>query len=159
MSASIPYGDIRAWIDDSLVETVEQVPDSNADYNFQVELSGMPIHVASPLDSDGLLIAGQAIPAGEVKETFTELSQQDLDRLQARLEETLNNSRGIYRYQTEGGQDCEFKDLHHVRIEHRIYPDGATQHELMTSILDVIKSLNFIQNSIATLTKNVQNTT
>lgn len=157
MSSDIPFGDIEGWIDDSIVEDVEQVPDADADYNFAVTFSGMPIHVVSPHGEDGIMIAGQAVPSGDVKEVFRELSENDRDHLLARIQETLNDSRGVYRFQTADGADCGFGDLHHIRIEHRIYPDGASQHELMNSIFDVAKSLLFLQESISTLTKNVQN--
>ncbi|MDY7081149.1 MAG: hypothetical protein SXQ77_01775 [Halobacteria archaeon] len=68
----------------------------------------------------------------------------------------LTNSPGLYRFTDGQGNDVDFGDLRAVRVEHRIYPDGFTQHNLMNSIFDVVQALYYVRTMTSVFMSNIE---
>ena len=45
MVENVDAEQIHRWIDDDLVENVEQVPDEAAEFNYAIEMSNILVHV------------------------------------------------------------------------------------------------------------------
>lgn len=152
----VPLAWVREWLDVDRVEHVEEVPDRISEFNVRVVFSGMSIHVVKNRPFGPLSIGGQVEITPEVRPTFRDLPEFDQHQLEARIREQLTAGPVLYYFLDESGDNVPFEDLHLIRLERLIYPDGASQHALMSAIFAVAKQLFFLNESIDTLVENVE---
>ncbi|RBI58544.1 hypothetical protein DMJ13_26660 [halophilic archaeon] len=156
MPGSIDAEQIQQWIDDELVENIEQVPDNAAEFNFAIEMSNILVHVVQR-QSDGPVIIGQQIEYSEdIRSRIQNLSEADRNDLVARIRELLTEVPVIYGFHNQNGENVIFKDMSQIFLEYRIYPDGLSQHSLMTGLVDVWKAMRYLDD-IVTLIDSVEN--
>jgi hypothetical protein len=156
MSADVEFGQVRALVDDAHFESVEQVPDDTAAFNLRLVYSGMPVHVVKPQPGGPLVVGGQVELDEELLSAFRSLSEFDRRQLRARIREQLTPGPALYYFLDETDANVAFENLHHVRIERFVYPDGLTQDALMAAVFAVAKKLFYLQESIAALVENVE---
>jgi len=58
---------------------------------------------------------------------------------------------GFYTFLDHDGDPCEFPEVHSILLEHRLYPDGATQQTVMESVMTTATAMRSIQNTAAAL--------
>lgn len=146
MARDIQSSQVRAWIDEDLVEEVEEVPDEMAVYNFTVRMSGMFIHVIKR-GQEGPLIVGQQIEFDDqIRTRIREMDDASRGELLARIREALMEIPVIYGFQDENDQNVAFEELHHIFLEHRIYPDEADQQAVMDGLVSVWKGLRYLDD-------------
>lgn len=137
---------VRAWIDDDLVEEVERVPDEAAMFNYTVRMSGIFLHVVQRRP-DGPLIVGQQLEfSGEIRDRIVGMAESDRDALVARLREALMEVPVVYGFQDEQGANVAFRDVERVLVEARVYPGGASQQALMDRLVAVWKALRYLDD-------------
>ncbi|MFB6160456.1 MAG: DUF2299 family protein [Haloferacaceae archaeon] len=142
---------IREWIDDDLVDEVQQVPDEAAEFNLTVEMSNVLVHVIRR-DPDGPVLIGQQIEYGEeIRSRIGGLAESERNDLVARIRETLTGVPVVYGFQDERGANVRFGDVHRILLEHRIYPDGLSQDALMTGLVEVWKAMRYLDDIVALL--------
>jgi hypothetical protein len=156
MAKSINAEQVRSWIDDELVEDVDQMPDNAAEFNLTIEISNMLIHVIRR-QPEGPLLVGQQIEYGdEIRSRIRGLSETDQNDLVARIRETLTTVPVVYGFHDEHGNNVRFGDMYRIFIEHRIYPDAMDQHTLMSGLVDVWKAMRYLDDIVA-LIDSVEN--
>lgn len=154
MSADVTPGQVRAWLDDAVLETVEQVADGTAAFNFRTVYAGTPVHVVKPRPGGPIVVGGQV--AVEEDRALGDLPEFDRRQLRARIRERLTAGPVLYYFLDDAGNNVAFRDLEQVRIEQYVYPDAAGQHALMTAVFEVAKRLFYLRESIAAMVENVE---
>ncbi|MFB6301124.1 MAG: DUF2299 family protein [Halobacteriales archaeon] len=155
MGATIDGVQIQSWLDDELVSEIEQIPDEAAVFNIAIEMSNLVIHVVQR-EPDGPLVVGQQIEYGqEIRERIQTMAEADRNELVARIRETLTATSVIYGFHNRDGANVRFRDVHRVLIEHRVYPEAATQQALMDGLVDVWKAMRYLDD-IVTLMDSVE---
>jgi len=147
---------IHEWLDDDLIEDVERVPDEAAEFNFVIRISGLFVHVVKR-EPGGPLIIGREIEFDdEIKERIRKLSDTEGSELVARIREALMETPLIYGFRDERGANVAFRDVHSVLLEYRLYAAEATQQSLMQGLIDVWKSLRYLDDT-PSLIESVKN--
>ncbi len=155
MTREITAERIRSWIDDELVENVDRMPDDAAEFNYVVEMSNVFVHVVRR-EPDGPILVGQQIEYGdEIRSRIREMDPSDRNDLVARIRETLTAAPVVYGFHDEYGNNVRFADVYRVFLEHRIYPDAASQQMLMSGLVDVWKVMRYLDD-IVTLMGSVE---
>lgn len=155
MPEQIDAEQIRNWIDDDLVESVDPTPDERAEFNFTVEISNILIHIIRR-QPDGPLLVGQQIQYGDdIRSRIRGMSESNRSDLIARIRETLAEAPVVYGFHDESGNNVRFEEMSRIFLEHRIYPDAVNQHVLMNGLIDVWKSMRYLDD-IVTLIESVE---
>lgn len=147
---------VREWLDVDRLERVEEVPDRAAEFNVRVVFSGMSVHVVKNRPFGPVSVGGQVEITPDVRPAFRDLPAFDQYQLEARIREQLTAGPVLYYFLDETGDNVAFEDVHLIRLERLIYPDGASQHALMSAVFTVAKQLFFLDESIDTLIENVE---
>lgn len=148
MASTVDSEQVRAWLDDELVGTVEEVPDEAAVFNLAVDVSNLVVHVVRR-QPDGPLVVGQQIEYGpDMRERIAGMAEGDRNELVARLRETLTNAPVVYGFHDAQGNNVRFGEVQRVLVEHRIYPDGTSQQALMDSVIEVWKVLRYLDDLV-----------
>lgn len=137
---------VRAWIDDDLVEEVEQVPDEAAVFNFTVRMSGIFLHVVQRQPGGPLIVGQQLEFSEEIRDRIAAMAEGDRDALVARIREALMEVPVVYGFQDDRGGNVAFREVERVLVEARVYPDGASQQALMDRLVDVWKALRYLDD-------------
>jgi hypothetical protein len=155
MVENVDAEQIHRWIDDDLVENVEQVPDEAAEFNYAIEMSNILVHVIRRQPS-GPVIIGQQIEYGEdIRSRIRDLPESDRNELVARIRELLTEVPVVYGFHDEHGENVRFRDMKQIFLEYRIYPDALGQHALMSGLVDVWKAMRYLDD-IVTLVDSVE---
>lgn len=142
---------VRSWVDDDLVENVEQVPDDAAEFNFAIEMSNIVLHIIRR-HPDGPLLVGQQIEYGEdIQARIQNLSEVDRNTLVTRIRETLTTVPVVYGFQDQAGTNVRFEEMSHIFLEHRIYPGAINQNSLMNGLVAVWKALRYLDDIVSLL--------
>ena len=151
MPGSVTADQIRTWIDDDLVESVERIPDSAAEFNFAVEMPNVLVHVIRRR-SEGPLLIGQQIEFGaDIRSRIRELTPVERHTLLTRIREAFIEIPVVYGFQNSAGANVPFEEMSMVFLEQRIYPDGLSQHTLMTGLIDIWKAMRYLDDIVSLL--------
>ncbi|HKL28597.1 MAG TPA: DUF2299 family protein [Natrialbaceae archaeon] len=157
MPSTIDSEQVRAWLDDELVSSIDRVPDEAAVFNLAVEISNLIVHVVRR-QPDGPLVVGQQIEYGEeIRSRIQSMDEGDRNELVARIRETLTAAPVVYGFHDEQGNNVRFADVHRILVEHRIYPDGTSRQALMDGLIEVWKTMRYLDD-LVTLIDSVEAT-
>ena len=141
---------VRAWLDEQVVSDVQENSDEETEYNLQIELSLLPLHIIKEEPTGPLRIVGRT--AFDTQRTATLIRDPEKRRdLLTRIGPVLAATPGFYTFLDEEGNRCEFDDVYTIQIEHRIYPEGVSRQSLMNGVLAVATAMRYIQNMMAAL--------
>lgn len=154
MTDLITKSQIHSWIDQELVETIDEIPDQHAEFNFIIEMSNIRIHVLRRQSTGPILIGQEIEYSEEISRSIQELSPTAQNKLVARIRETLAISPVVYGFQDHAGNNVRFQHMSRIFLEARIYPDALTQHRLMRDLVAVWKALRYLDD-IVTLISSV----
>lgn len=141
---------VDAWLDEKVVQDTEHVSESDAAYNIQLRLSRIPLHVVKEDTWGPLRVVGKS--AFDTERTAALLDdEQTRGELLARIGPVLAATPGFYTFLDAEGTVCEFADVHAIQLEHRIYPDGASQQALMDGLMGLATAIRYVQNAVAEL--------
>lgn len=150
MVERITVDQVRAWLDERVISDVQEDTEGEAEYNLQVELSLLPLHVIKEEPTGPLRIVGRT--AFDTERTATLVRDPEKRRdLLTRIGPVLAATPGFYTFLDEEGRRCEFDSVHTIQLEHRIYPEGVSRQSLMDGILAVATAMRYIQNMMAAL--------
>jgi hypothetical protein len=150
MVERITVDQVRAWLDERVISDVQEDSEGEAEYNLQVELSLLPLHVIKEEPTGPLRIVGRTAFDTERTATLVRDPQKRRDLL-TRIGPVLAATPGFYTFLDEEGRRCEFDSVHTIQLEHRIYPEGVSRQSLMDGILAVATAMRYIQNMMAAL--------
>lgn len=148
MTTHLSADQIRWWIDDNVVQDVTQKSDEGTEFNMQVTLSRLPVHLIKEEQRGPLRVVGRTDLDTERVRALT--GERDArTRLLERLGPMLASTPGFYTFLDEEGSACEIRSAATLQLEHRIYPDEATQQALMDSLMSIATGMRYVQNVIA----------
>ena len=148
MSTHVSETQVREWLDDTAISTVTRHSDEETAFNFQVELSQLPVHVIKEIEFGPVRIVGRSGFDTDAARTLLRDDQRRSELLQY-VGPMLAATPGFYTFLDEEGSSCELRDAETIQVEYRIYPDGASQQALMDGIMSIATSMRYVQHVIA----------
>lgn len=146
MSNGISKATVREWIDDDLVAGVESITDEHAEFNLIVQLSGMMIHVIQRRDGGPLLVGQQIEFDDEIRQRLGALSPNERAELLGQIRRALMETGVVYGFRNQRGENVSFREMHHVFLERRVYPNSASQQVVMDALIEVWKTLRYLDD-------------
>lgn len=147
MTDTIAYSDIERWLNElpeMVVADVEQISDRTAEFNFLVrEGSGMSVNVIYPEKGAPLVVGTNCTLGGDSLEAV----HDQRERFFAEIGSVLTNAPGVYGYTDEEENNVPDEEFTTVVLRHWIYPDGLTQHELATSVIEMLNAATYVRDS------------
>lgn len=151
MTETVTAEQVRSWIDDDLAEDVEPIPDRAAEFNFAIEISNLLVHVIKREPSGPLLIGQQIEYGPDITSRIRNLAEADRNAAVTRIRETLACSPIVYGFLDENGTNVHFAEMSQIFVEQRVYPDGVSQHAVMTALVDVWKAMRYLDDIVSLL--------
>lgn len=146
MSNGISEATVREWIDDDLVAGVESMTDEHAEFNLVVQLSGIMVHLIRRRDGGPLLVGQQIEFDDEIRRRLGALSPDERAELLGRVRRALMETGIVYGFRNQRGENVSFEEMHHVFLERRVYPDSASQQAVMDALIEVWKTLRYLDD-------------
>ncbi|HMB49273.1 hypothetical protein [Natronoarchaeum rubrum] len=148
MVERITVEQVRAWLDPSVVGEITETSESTTEFNLELEVSRMPLHVIKEERSGPVRIVGKC---GFDTERVAALLDDDRRQreLFSQLSPVLVTVPGFYTFMDEEGTRCEFSDLRTIQFEQRRYPDGLSRDRLMGDVIAIAKGMRHVQNVVA----------
>ena len=148
------YTDVENWLGrlpGLVIASIEQVPDSDAEYNFLVrDEAGRSVNVIRTEDDGPLLIGANLTFDDQVLAAV----QRNADRFHVAVGSVLTNTPGAHSYTNEHGQSVPEDDFTTISLRHWIYPDGLTEHELNSTIIEFLQTMAYIQGTASRLVED-----
>jgi hypothetical protein len=147
MPTHVSAEQIRWWLDDNVVQDTASHSEEATEFNLQVTLSRLPIHLIAEEKGGPVRVVGQ-------NEFDTDRARRLLADEDARTElldqigPTLVSTPGFYTFLDEEGTACKLRDARTLQIEHRLYPDEVDQQALMDSLMAVATGMRYVQNVV-----------
>lgn len=139
---------VRWWLDDDAIQEVTGHSEEGTEFNLEVTLSRLPIHLIKEGKQGPIRVVGQSAfnteRARQIVRTETTRTQ-----LLDKIGPILATTPGFYTFLDEEGRACQLRDAETLQMEHRIYPDGATQQALMDSVMAIATGMRYVQNVLA----------
>ena len=148
MVEQITVDQVRAWLDSAVVSDVTETSESTTEFNLELEVSQMPLHVIKEKPSGPIRIVGKCGFDTERVAALLENERQQRE-LFSHLSPVLVAMPGFYTFMDSEGRRCEFRDLQTIQFEQRRYPDGTSQDLLMNDVITIAKGMRHVQNVVA----------
>ncbi|WP_218836417.1 hypothetical protein [Halorarum salinum] len=144
---------VRRWIDDGAVREVTEHDDEATEFNFELTLSRLPVHVIKEETWGPLRVVGKT---GFDADRVRALLRDDDDRqiLLQRLGPMLAATPGFYTFLDGEGNGCAFRNAESMQTEYRIYPDEASQQALMDGLMATASGMRYVRNTLAAMLPN-----
>lgn len=150
MVGPISEEQVETWLDENVVSDVQHVSEEGTEFNFQLQLARLPLHV---IKEDTLgpvrLVSNTAFDTERTRALME--NETERNELLARVGPVLASTPGFYTFLDAEGNSCEFRDAHSIQLEHRIYPDGASRQAVMDGLMSLATAMRYLQNSVAVL--------
>lgn len=148
MADRITEDTVREWVDRELVESIDTMPDPQAEFNVLVEMSNIMIHIIQR-EPGGPILIGQEIEYDDgIRSRIQELSESDRAELVSRIRETLTTVPVVYGFTDETGTNVRFEELQRIFLECRIYPGHIDQQTVMARLVDVWKAMRYLDDIV-----------
>jgi hypothetical protein len=158
MATHLSREQTEAWLDEKVVQGIESQSDDGTEFNLQLQLSRLPLHVVKEETWGPLRVVGECTFDTDRVAALVEDSERRQELL-LRLNPVLAAAPGFYTFLDDEGDPCDFPHVHSILLEDRIYPDGASQQALMGSVMATASTMRSIQNTAAALqNQSVQRT-
>lgn len=149
MADQIEAATIDAWLDEThpVVDEVTEQTDGDADLHFVVRNQSIGINVIRREEGGPLVIGAEATLGQFQLAAVAEGGEPYVPQ----IESILASAPGIYAFTDGTGRPVPDEDATAVMIRHWIYPDGATQHAVMTAVVDIVSALLSVQGTMERL--------
>ena len=145
MTTHISARQVRWWLDDAVVQEVTSHTGEETEFNLQVTLSRLPIHLIKETPEGPIRVVGRsAFDTERARRLVRE--EQSRTELLDQIGPVLATTPGFYTFLDESGGACELREAETLQMEHRIYPDGASQQALMDSVMALATGMRYVQN-------------
>lgn len=150
MVEHISLEQVERWLDDQVVQEAESLTDEETEFNVQLTLSRLPIHLVQEDKWGPIRLVGKN--AFDTEESAALLADDDRrGELLSRIGPVLAATPGFYTFLDEEGTSCELAHAESIQLEHRLYPDGTSQQALMEGLMGIATAMRYIQNAVAEL--------
>ena len=150
MAEHISEEQVERWLDGKVVQEADRHADDETEFNMQLTLSHLPIHLIKEETWGPIRLVGKN--AFDTEESAALLADDETRaELLSRIGPVLAATPGFYTFLDEEGSSCELAHAESIQLEHRLYPDGASQQALMEGIMAVATAMRYIQNAVAEL--------
>jgi hypothetical protein len=147
MTTHVTADQIQWWLDDSVVQDAASYSEEATEFNLQVTLSRLPIHLIVEEKGGPVRVVGQN--EFDTPRARRLLADDDARRrLLDQIGPTLVSTPGFYTFLDEEGAACKLRDAETLQIEHRLYPDEVTQQALMDSLMAIATGMRYVQNVV-----------
>lgn len=150
MADHISAGQVEAWLDDRVVRDVERTAEEAAEFSIQLRLSHIPLNVIKEDAWGPLRIVGRAAFDTERTAAVVENPEQRQELL-SRIGPVFVATPGFYTFLDEEETSTEFPNVDSIQFEHRLYPDDASQQELMSGLMAIATAIKYVQNTVAAI--------
>ena len=148
MTTHVSVDQVRWWLDDSAIQDVTAHTDDETEFNLQVTLSRLPIHLIKERKEGPVRVVGRS---GFDTDRAKAMLREEASRteLLSQLGPVLATTPGFYTFLDEEQTACELRHAETLQIEHRLYPDEADQQALMDSVMAIATGMRYVQNVLA----------
>lgn len=148
MATHVSVDQVRRWIDDGAVQDVTSHSEEETEFNLQVTLSRLPIHLIKEHERGPIRVVGRnAFDTERARRILREEGTRT--RLLERIGPVLVSVPGFYTFLDGEGRAAELRNAETLQIEHRIYPEEATQQALMDDLMQIATGMRYVQNVVA----------
>lgn len=148
MVERITVEQVRAWLDPNVVGDITETSESTTEFNLELEVSKMPLHVIKEEQSGPIRTVGKCGFDTERVAALLEDERRQRE-LFSQLSPVLVSVPGFYTFMDAEGTRCGFADLQTIQFEQRRYPDGLSRNELMGDVIAIAKGMRHVQNVVA----------
>ena len=153
MVQHISLEQVERWLDDQVVQKADNHADDETEFNVQLTLSRLPIHLVKEDKWGPVRLVGKN--AFDTEESAALLADDDRrEELLSRIGPVLAATPGFYTFLDEEGTSCELAHAESIQLEHRLYPDGTSQQALMEGLMGIATAMRYIQNVVAELRRD-----
>lgn len=141
---------VERWLDDRVVQEIERTAENAAEFSIRFRLSHIPLNVIKEDTWGPLRIVGRA--AFDTERTAAVIADPDQRReLLARVGPVFAATPGFYTFLDAEESSTNFPNVDSIQFEHRLYPDGASQQELMSGLMAIATAIKYVQNVVAAI--------
>lgn len=148
MTTHVSADQVRWWLDDNTIQDVTHHSEEGKEFNFEVTMSRLPIHIIKREKQGPIRIVGRT---GFDTDLARQLVRAEDTRtgLLAQIGPVLASTPGFYAFLDEERNTSQLRNADILQMEHRIYPNEASQQALMDSLMSIATGMRYIQNTIA----------
>lgn len=154
MNQHATYSDVENWLQrlpGLVISGVEQVPDANVEFNFLVrDEGGRSVNVIRTTEDGPILIGANLTFDDQVLDAI----ERNPDRFHVAVGNVLASTPGAHTYTDEHGQSVPEDEFTTLSLRHWIYPDGLSEHELNSTIIEILQTMAYIQGTASRLVED-----
>ncbi|EFW90342.1 hypothetical protein ZOD2009_19833 [Haladaptatus paucihalophilus DX253] len=150
MVGPISEEQVAAWLDGTVVDDLRHVSDEGTEFTIRLRLAHQPIRIVKEETLGPIRLVSDTAFDTEGTQTLLE-SEEHRTELLTRIGPALAATPGFYTLLDAEGASCEFADARSIRLEHRIYPDGANRQAVMEGLMALASAAQYLQNTVAVL--------
>ena len=148
MPTHVSADQVRWWLDEDAVQDVTPHTGEETEFNLEVTLSRLPVHLIKEEKRGPVRVVGRsAFDTGRARQLVRE--EESRAELLDQIGPVLATTPGFYTFLDEDGRSCRLRDAEALQMEHRIYPDEASQQALMDSVMALATGMRYVQNVLA----------
>ncbi|WP_247001469.1 hypothetical protein [Halosolutus gelatinilyticus] len=148
MTTHVSEEQVRWWLDRNAIQDVTPHSQEETEFNLQVTLSRLPIHLIKEEQRGPIRVVGRSgFDTDRAKRLIRD--EESRTELLSQLGPVLATTPGFYTFLDKEGQACELRNAETLQLEHRIYPGEATQQALMDSVMAIATGMRYVQNLLA----------
>ncbi|WP_254521554.1 hypothetical protein [Natrinema caseinilyticum] len=134
MPTHVSVEQVRWWLDQNAVRDITSHSQEETEFNLQVTLSRLPIHLIKEEKRGPIRVVGRS---AFDTERAKRLVREDESRaeLLGQIGPVLASTPGFYTFLDEEGEACDLRNAETLQLEHWIYPGEATQQSMMDSLV------------------------
>lgn len=148
MTTHVSADQVEWWLDEDAIQDTTVHAEEGTEFNVQVTLSRLPMHLIKEEKRGPIRVVGRSAFDTQRARRLLRNEESRTDLLN-RIGPVLASTPGFYTFLDEAGEACELRNAATLQLEHRIYPDEATQQALMDSVMAIATGMRFVQNVLA----------
>ncbi|MFC7230492.1 hypothetical protein ACFQMM_02295 [Saliphagus sp. GCM10025308] len=148
MTTHVSVEQVRWWLDENAIQDVTPHSQEETEFNLQVTLSRLPIHLIQEDKRGPIRVVGRSAFDTERAKRLIREEESRTDLL-TQIGPVLAATPGFYTFLDEEDRACELRNAEVLQLEHRIYPGEATQQSLMDSVMGIATGMRYVQNVLA----------
>ncbi|WP_255170150.1 hypothetical protein [Natrononativus amylolyticus] len=149
MTTHVSIDQVRWWLDENAIQDISSHADDATEFNLEVTLSRLPIHLIKEEKRGPIRVVGRtAFDTERAKRLVRD--EESRTELLAQMGPVLAATPGFYTFLDEEDRACALRDAETVQMEHRIYPNEASQQAVMDSVMGVATGMRYLQNLLDT---------
>lgn len=144
---------IRGWLDEDLqiISRIERKDSENVEFRYIIWCKNFNINLFKTKKEGPLILASESMFPRKYLDVLQGSGQ---NHFISQVTSILTLTPGFYTFTDGDRNSTNLNNMEAIYLEHRIYPDSATQQELMNSIIDIFTALMYVHSIIDQVTKN-----